>query len=57
MSHNQHGGAHPYRGTRGGRGARLKSKLGRSLSLKRLEQLLKPRKKEKTDGDQDHRSA
>lgn len=36
-----HNSAHPYRGTRIGRGTRLASKLGLRLDLRRLERLLR----------------
>lgn len=36
-----HNSAHPYRGTRIGRGARLASKLGHCINLRRLERLLR----------------
>lgn len=36
-----HNSAHRYAGTRIGRGARLASKLGRALDLRRLERLLR----------------
>jgi hypothetical protein len=41
MSKGHHNSAHPYRGTRIGRGARLASKLGWCLDLERLERLLR----------------
>lgn len=34
--------AHPYNGMKNSRGQRLKSKLGRAISVKRLERLLRP---------------
>ena len=40
MSKGQHNSSHPYRGTREGRAARLSSKLGRTITLQRLERLL-----------------
>lgn len=60
MSHGQHNSAHSYRAPADRtRGTRLKSKLGRAISLRRLERLLKPQPpKEETDGGaQDHRNA
>ena len=46
MSHGQHNSAHSYRAPASRtRGTRLGSKLGRTISLKRLEQLLKKAKK------------
>lgn len=41
MSHGQHNSAHAYHGAGVGRGPRLKSKLGRAITLKRLNALLK----------------
>lgn len=44
MSHNNHGGAHAYRGTTNGRAQRTSTKLRRDvrpIDLKRLERLLR----------------
>ncbi len=44
MSHGVHNSAHHYNGPRRSRGTRLRSKLGQSISLKRLERLLATKK-------------
>lgn len=47
MSKGSHNSSHAYRGKAGvSRGGRLKSKLGKGISIERLEQLLAKKKKE-----------
>lgn len=46
MSKGAHNSSHPYNGRNNSRGNRLKSKLGKGITLKRLEQLLGKKKKE-----------
>lgn len=54
MSQGAHNSSHAYLGNRRGRGPRLLGKLGRAVTLKRLEELLRgsprPASKEKRHG-------